>query len=505
MISCHDQKYTVNVDRKIRRSRVGGDPDSRLIPTFLCKGTGRMPGSPPTRGRRIGNHTCISQSIYIELFTKPAFAPKGRSSDTKHGFSVLSSRPLSRDLIQRTENGDPGSKAGMTGLWNTALLTLALLILPSPLTAWSLPWSKTKTLEDKQLELQRKQIDDPANPYINYNVGVAAYKKKQFDTASASFDRAIQNAPDKPIFKKQAHFNLGQAHYHQALDTVGASWQTVKLSDETIDKAIEQTVKSVKEFDAVLVLESEDARAKKMKSEVELFQQKLLAKKYENKDNKDKKDQKKDGQQNQKGDGQGDDKNQQQGGQDGQGDQKNNQSGNDKNSQQGDKQKGQEGQDKPDENKPGNNKKDGQGKDDKDNGADQADGKQNKNDAGKDKDQGGTDKDKQQGSPDPHDTKANDKQDNAKKDGDKKDDEQAGTAGKHDDKKDQQAQQEMPGDAAPGEEIPGTDVMDHALDAHAKSVLDAVEQAEGNAQKRAMAAELSKMRQANVGGNQKPW
>lgn len=461
MISCHGQKYTAIVNREKRRPRAGGDPDPRLVPTFLSKGTGRMPGSPPARGRRTDSHACISQSIY-------------------------------------TPTAEPGSRLIMPSIFTF------LLLLPSPLSAWNWPWSKTKTIDEKQLELQRKQIDDPANPYINYNVGVAAYKKKQYDTASASFDRAIQNAPNKPIFKKQAHFNLGQAYYHQALDTVGSSWQTAKLSDETIDKAIEQTVKSVKEFDAVLVLESEDPRAKKMKAEVELFQQKLLAKKYENKDNKDNKDQKKDGQQNQQDKGQGDGKNQQQGGQDGKGDQKDKQSGTNQNGQQGDKQKGQDGKDKPDENKSGDDKKDSQ---DKDNGTDQADknkqGKQDKKDAGQDqdKDQNGADKNKQHGSQDPHDAKADGKQD-----GNKKDDKQAEAAGDHGDKKEQQGREEMPSEAtAGGEEVPGTDVMDHALDAHAKSVLDAVEQAEGNAQKRAMAAELSKMRQTGVGGNQKPW
>lgn len=391
-----------------------------------------------------------------------------------------------------------------------------ILLLPNNIAAWNWPWGKTKTIEDKQLELQRKQIDDPTNPYINYNIGVAAYKKKQYDTASASFGRAIQNAPDKQIFKKQAHFNLGQAQYHQALDTVGSSWQTAKLSDETIDKAIAFTVASIKEFDAVLVLETEHPHAKKMKAEVELFQQKLLAKKYENKDNKDKKDQNNDGKKNQQqGKGQGDSKDQQQGGQDSNGDQKDGQknkpqdgqdkqSGNDKNDQ-----NSQNGQQNGNDKQSGKDK-DGQGKDDqnKDNGTDQANNsKQDKQDGqSQDKDSGKNNtgaQDKQQADQQPND-QAKGNQNNGKAEDNEKEGKQAGARGNHEDKKEDNGREEAPGEAA-GEQIPGTDVMDHALDAHAKSVLDAVEQAEGNAQKRAMAAELSKMRQAGIGGNQKPW
>ena len=47
--------------------------------------------------------------------------------------------------------------------------------------------------------------------------------------------------------------------------------------------------------------------------------------------------------------------------------------------------------------------------------------------------------------------------------------------------------------------------MKRVMDAHTKAVLDAVEQMEGNAQKRAMAYELSKMGAQRVGGSQKPW
>lgn len=389
----------------------------------------------------------------------------------------------------------------------TILFFAGFLALSNNLTAWNWPWKKTTSVDDKQLELQRKQIDDPTNPYINYNIGVASYKKKQYGVASSSFERAIQNAPDKPLFKIQAHFNLGQSHYHQALETVGSSWQTAKLNDETIDKAVDQTVRSIKEFEAVLVLDADHPHAKKMKSEVELFQQKLLAKKYENKENKDQKN-------NPDKNKQGDSKNS---GNEQQGDNSNPQSdstNNNKNEPQNNQpRKNQEHQknEQNDANNPANQNKQ---KDSSENpnekeATDQTNPKNknqqsvNKNEDTHDQ-QAGSRKDEQQASNAPNNAQADDNLNEKKKDSNQNKNQPVKDK-KIDDKKDEQERQEPPGQGISQEDAPGSDVMEHALDAHAKAVLDAVEQAEGNAQKRAMAAELSKMRQAGVGGSQKPW
>jgi hypothetical protein len=377
---------------------------------------------------------------------------------------------------------------------------LIIFFSSQQLMAWEWPWQKQKTVEDKRLDLQRRQINDPANPYINYNMGVIQYKKREFDGAAGSFGRAIQHLPDKPFLKKQVYFNLGQTEYRRAQGVVGPSWQKEKVSDEVIDKALVLANQSIKQFDGVLVLEAEHVHAKKMKAEVELFQKKLLAKKYENQQKKDQ-----------------------------QNSQENKDNKNKKNS---------DGKDQEGQSNDGNNKNDDQRGDDKDKQGKAGD-KKNKDGQGNDEqieqDDAGQNKDQQTN--DGKNQKDEQKSEDSTKQKDKSDDkvgddqklQQAKDRGhqngkKKDDKNVSEKSGEKAGEkpkamGAEGEEPAGEatnrpssdqqagneDTMERVMDAHTKSVLDAVEQMEGNAQKRAMAYELSKMGAQRVGGSQKPW
>lgn len=392
----------------------------------------------------------------------------------------------------------------------TFLITCSIF---NHLTAWEWWWKKPKTLEEKQLELQRKQIDDPTNPYINYNMGVAAYKKKSFDVAAANFDRALQHMPDKPAFKKQTHFNLGQAEYQQALQVVGRNWQKDKLSDEVYEKALALTQRSIKEFEAVLVLDPHDEKATKMKEEVERFQQKLLAKKYENKDKKDQsspQDNKEQQKQQQQGAGSGND-NSDQGGNGQQGSQSSSEkekNGDSKKNgeKQGADQQGQQGNNQEQKKSSANQSKERNG---------ESAGQEGQKEAGSNerssqqqpgaREQGsGQDQQNEQGKqPSGEHEQRPDQGNGEKKEGAEEQPQEKNNQGDGHARGATQEQeaQEVNG----GEAVPGSDIMDHALDAHAKSVLEAVEQAEGNAQKRAMAYELMKMGRGNSKGNQKPW
>ncbi len=366
------------------------------------------------------------------------------------------------------------------------------------LAAWEWPWNKKQSINDKQLALQRKQINDPTNPYINFNAGVAAYKKQQFDAAAASFERAVQYAPEKKlIFKKQAHFNAGRTEYRRALGAVGSSWEKEKPSDEVLDKAIDLTDRSIKQFEAVLVLEAAHQAAKKVKEEVEAFRHKLLAKKYEKdkpKDNKldDKnKQQQGDGNNNQQGDGQGD-QDQQSGGKQG-----NN--------------GGQQGKDKRDAgNQEDEKNKDKNNQDDQKDQGDKAgqDGKQDKQkssgNSGDQKQHEKGDERSQQPGSDGRDEQGEKK--SGDKSGEKEDKQKAGggKGDKQDGKDEQSAQEPMQG-AAAGEEQAGDESAERMLDVHSQALLDRAERAATDAQKRAMAYDLMKMGRGNAGGNQKPW
>lgn len=387
--------------------------------------------------------------------------------------------------------GDSTMKKKIIGL-------LVVLFSAQQVCAWDWWWKKTQSINAKQLALQRKQIDDPANPYINFNAGVVAYKKQQFDMAAGSFERAIQYAPEtKHEFKKQAHFNAGRTDYQRVLKTVGSGWEKEKLSDEVLDKAIELAEQSIKQFDSVLVLDGKHEVAKKKKEEAESLKYKLLAKKYQK--NQQPQDKNK-----------SDDTNKQQGGGEGQ---------DQKSGGQPSKDGGQQGKDKKD----ADNKKDDQDKGDNAKGdqekqGDDASDKKASDKSGK---EDGDKKDKQDaaGKSDKQDDKKSDEQagkqagGDDQKDapgkqgaGDKLDDKEGKEKGQgKGEKKDEQGQEETQGGAA-GEEGPHESIAAQMLDAHSQALLDRAEQAAGDAQKRVMAYELMKMgKGGNAGGNQKPW
>jgi hypothetical protein len=326
-----------------------------------------------------------------------------------------------------------------------------------PASAWQFPWQKKTSLDDKLTALQRKQINDPTNPYINYNLGVAAYKKKQFEAAAADFERAIQHAPDKPAFKKQAYCNLGQSYYHQGLDVVGKDWQNRSIEDEVLDKAIALADKSIKQFEAVLVLEKEHPHAQKTKETVTRFMQELLNKKYRDKQQPDQKnpDQQQDNKDQQNNGGQGGDSNQQGGNAD---------------------------------------KKQGQQSSDQQKSGDKDNQQNNKPD----------DKDGQQDSK--NQKKNSDNKDGQNKDGNKDAGKQAGQKdGQAGADKEQEKQKSAAQTADSTDQDGPDDTMDRVMDAHTQSILNAVEQMEGDAQKRVMARELTEKGSARVAGNQKPW
>lgn len=368
------------------------------------------------------------------------------------------------------------------------ILTLFIVLFSSTqLAAWDWWWNKKQSLNDKQLVWQRKQINDPTNPYINFNAGVAAYKKQQFDAAAGSFDRAIQYAPEKKIkFKKQAHFNSGRTEYRRALGVVGPSWENEKLSDEVFDKAIGLTDLSIKQFEAVLVLDAAHQPATKAKEEVETFKNKLLVKKY--------------GPQKQKKPQQPGDKNQQQQG-DGSDQQQSGGQGDQAQQQGGSKGKGggQQGKDKrdTDNQKDDTNKGDDAKDDQKDQGRDGDQKSEKDDDQGKQKsDKIGDQKNDEKGGEQGNRKPGSDGQ------GDEKGKQKSGE--KSDDKNEQESSASSQGGAS-GEEWSADEAMERALDAHSQALLDRAEQAAGNAQKRVMAHELLKMNRGGAGGNQKSW
>src|SRR5579872_6559809 len=92
--------------------------------------------------------------------------------------------------------------------------------------AWSLftNYQENKPQENIEL-LQKQQVNNPKDPEINYNLGVAFYQNGKFGDAQANFSRALEYARDNKILKKQAQFNLGNSYYKHALGILPKNWE----------------------------------------------------------------------------------------------------------------------------------------------------------------------------------------------------------------------------------------------------------------------------------------
>ncbi|MCK5100902.1 MAG: tetratricopeptide repeat protein, partial [Desulfobacteraceae bacterium] len=57
------------------------------------------------------------------------------------------------------------------------------------------------------------QLKDPDNAHLYYNIGTAAYKTKDYDSALRNFQKALES--DDPELKHKTLYNIGNTKYHQ--------------------------------------------------------------------------------------------------------------------------------------------------------------------------------------------------------------------------------------------------------------------------------------------------
>ncbi|MCK5098095.1 MAG: VWA domain-containing protein, partial [Desulfobacteraceae bacterium] len=71
--------------------------------------------------------------------------------------------------------------------------------------------------EQKYGEAEKKFIDaqlkDPDNAHLYYNIGTAAYKNEDYDSALRNFQKALES--DDPELKHKTLYNIGNTKYHQ--------------------------------------------------------------------------------------------------------------------------------------------------------------------------------------------------------------------------------------------------------------------------------------------------
>ena len=98
--------------------------------------------------------------------------------------------------------------------------------------------------------LEKKLVEKPNDPLLNYNLGTIYYKQKKYESAVQSFCRAATHAFSKDdTMVEQARFNRGNALYQQTLQTLGPNWEKEKPDDQTLAKAIDTTKQAIEAYE----------------------------------------------------------------------------------------------------------------------------------------------------------------------------------------------------------------------------------------------------------------
>ena len=151
-------------------------------------------------------------------------------------------------------------------------------------------------------DLEDQLIDDPKNPQINYNLGVAQYQLNHFNDAKHNFERAALYG-DKAAFKEQAYFNFATCLLKNTLSMLPQNWKNPdqEIDPNLLETAINEISNAIKQYESVLLINEKNEKAISNKKESEKILRKLLEKKKQqeekdqnqkdNKDNKDDQDQ----------------------------------------------------------------------------------------------------------------------------------------------------------------------------------------------------------------------
>jgi Ca-activated chloride channel family protein len=173
-----------------------------------------------------------------------------------------------------------------------------------------------KTPEEVIQSLAIEQIDNPDDPYLNYNLGVALYQTQKYDAAKNNFERATNNAKN-PILKDRCFFNLANSCYKNAISKLPASWEKpdTKIDPKELDIAINDTKSAIKNYENILEKDKDNKPAKTNLNKAKELLEKLLKKqqeqKQDNKDNKQDEKNKQDQKQDQNKDNKQEEKNKQ--------------------------------------------------------------------------------------------------------------------------------------------------------------------------------------------------
>lgn len=206
-------------------------------------------------------------------------------------------------------------------------LTIALFItlcLIGFLNARDTPWfphrSAHKAYQQQNFGtvksiIEDQLVDKPNDPLLNYNLGTAYYREKNYPVAQNCFQRAATHAfsNNKPLHEKSS-FNLGNCFYQNTLNMLPENWEKQDLDDKLRQKAIKEVEQAIEKYQTALKANKNNTRAQANKKIAEELLAKLKKQKNQNKNKKqnDKKDQNKQKQDNKQQDQKKDEKKQEQ-------------------------------------------------------------------------------------------------------------------------------------------------------------------------------------------------
>jgi Ca-activated chloride channel homolog len=151
-----------------------------------------------------------------------------------------------------------------------------------------------KAPHDLIRDFEGKQIDNPDDPQLNYNLGVALYKEGNFEQAKANFKRVLDVSKDSVYLRQRTYFNLGNSSFRNANQELGQDWENREIDEKTLNNAIIEVKSAIENYKNVLVFDKGHERAKKNLKIAEDFLKKLEEKLQKQQKEKQDKEQKKD-------------------------------------------------------------------------------------------------------------------------------------------------------------------------------------------------------------------
>lgn len=177
---------------------------------------------------------------------------------------------------------------------------LSMIFTPIELMSFNIFTNYSKLPPEQNVQnLTVDQINNPTDPYINYNLGVALYQSDKFDAAKNNFQRCLIHAKNKNL-KERCYFNLGNSFYKNGLSGFPLNWQNkdTDVDQAKIGQAIQEVKEAIKNYERVLELNKENTHAKtnleKAKDMLKKLQEKMKQQQQNQQDKKDKQDQNKD-------------------------------------------------------------------------------------------------------------------------------------------------------------------------------------------------------------------